>query len=250
MHSRDGKRKWPAFAAIPSRMADLFCPRDCLACGEPAGERFRWLCEKCAASLPLTTADHCCELCGMPFGGVVTTQRACAECAELAPLWTRGKTLLCFDGPAKELVHHLKYNGERCVLDDVRTLLRGRADVARMLRGSILVPVPLHHSRRRERGFNQSEWLADVFAKESGADARDLLLRTRDTGTQTLLSREERLKNMHGAFEVRRGARISSSARYVLVDDVITTGSTLNSCAKVLHRAGAVELAVLTLAHA
>lgn len=235
---------------MPSRVADLFCPRDCVACGEPAGEDYRWLCGKCAAMLPLTSPDNCCVLCGMPFEGVVTTRRACAECSELTPLWTQGKTLLRYDGPAKELVHHLKYNGERCILDDVSTVFRRRPDVAEMLRGAVLVPVPLHHSRRRERGFNQSEWLAEVFAKESGADARDLLFRTRDTGTQTLLTREERLKNMHGAFEVRRGARVSPSARYVLVDDVVTTGSTLNACAKALHGAGATELAVLTLAHA
>jgi ComF family protein len=237
-------------ANLPSRAVDLCYPRDCVACGEPAGENYRWFCDKCAAKLPLTVATNCCVSCGVPFEGVVGTLRMCAECSVLKPHWTLGKTLLTYDGPATELVRRIKYNGERCLLSDVRTMLLKRDDILDMLRGATLVPVPLHSSRQRERGFNQSEWLAETFAREAGADVRDVLCRTRDTGTQTLLTLEERRKNVRGAFDIRRGTKVYEEAKYVLVDDVITTGSTLNACAEALSKAGAKDLTVLTLAHA
>jgi ComF family protein len=238
-------------AELPSRTIDLCYPRDCAACGEPAGETYRWLCEECAAKLPVTAADNCCALCGAPFAGVVTTKtRVCAECAALNPHWSAGKTLLKFDGPAIALVHALKYGGAKQMLEDVRTLLIRRPDIIDMLRGAALVPVPLYHARRRERGYNQSEWLARLFAREAGCGVRDLLIRTRDTGTQTLLSMDERRKNVRGAFAPRPNATIRPGRKYVLVDDVITTGSTLEACAAALVKAGADEPAVLTLAHA
>ena len=196
-------------------------------------------------------ADNCCALCGMPFEGVVsTTTRVCAECAALNPQWTAGKTLLKFDGPAIALVHAIKYSGAKRMLEDVRTLLLRRPDILDMLRGATLVPVPLYPARERERGYNQSEWLARLFAREAGCGVRNLLIRTRDTGTQTLLSMDERRKNVRGAFAPRPNASIRPGRKYVLVDDVITTGSTLAACATALVKAGADEPAVLTLAHA
>ena len=235
-------------ARLPVRLADLCYPRDCVACGMPAGENYRWLCEACAEKLPFTRAERCCETCGKPFEGAMAVSRRCPECEELKPCWTRGKTLLFYDGPGADVVRHLKYNGEKCLLDDIRAILRARQDVLDMLRGTILVPVPLHSGRLRERGYNQSEWLAELFAETSGASCQNLLKRLRDTGTQTALGREERRKNVRGAFALR--GKVYPEQTYVLVDDVITTGATLNACALVLHKAGAKEQAVLTLAHA
>ena len=235
---------------LGSRMVDLCYPRDCVACGGPAGVNYRWLCNNCAGKLPLARADNCCVSCGRPFEGVVTTLRRCAECEDLKPSWERGKTLMIYDGVGARIVRALKYSGEKCVLEDIRKILLGRDDVLKMLCGTILVPVPLHSGRYRERGYNQSEWLAEMFADESGAGICDILVRLRDTGTQTSLDREARRKNVRGAFAKRKGARIYAQAEYVLVDDVITTGATLEACAAAMRNAGAEHLAVLTLAHA
>ncbi len=158
--------------------------------------------------------------------------------------------MLQYSGPGESLVRGLKFHGLRCLLGDVGRILHGRLDVLDMLRGAVLVPVPLHAVRQRERGYNQSLWLAQVFANEAGASCRELLVRTRDTGTQTALGREERLKNMRGAFALRQAVKIHPQQSYVLVDDVITTGATLDACASALLRAGAASPAVLTLAHA
>jgi ComF family protein len=200
--------------------------------------------------MPLARAAASCISCGRPFEGAVSVPRRCPECEALAPHWERGTTLLLYAGPGESLVRRLKFHGERCVLEDVRVFLRARSDALDILRGSVAVPVPLHAARLRERGFNQSEWLAEAFAAEAGAVCRNLLRRTRDTGTQTALTREDRRKNVRGAFRVGAWERVSPLCRYVLVDDVITTGATLDACARAMREAGAAQLAVLTLAHA
>ena len=236
--------------SLLSRIFDLCYPRDCVSCGLPAGDDYRWLCDDCAGELPLTGSDNCCMSCGLPFDGEMAVERQCPMCVEVSVDWQRGKTLMLYDGPAVEFVRHFKYNGERCLLDDVRKMLLNRPDILDMLRGSIVVPVPLTRARERERGFNQSEWLASLFADESGASCQNILRRIRETGTQTALSPEDRRKNVRGAFEVAKGVMVGPQQKYVLVDDVITTGATLNACASAIRKAGAKQLAVLTLAHA
>lgn len=252
MRSESGKSKRRVAnlaKSAGSALLDLCYPRDCIACGAPAGDTLHWFCDSCAGKLqPVRTDQDCCTSCGKPFNGTMSVDRRCAECTTLNPHWETGTTLLAFEGPAKDLVHGIKYHGLRCLLDDVRTFIQVRPDILERLRGSTLVPVPLFQTRHRERGFNQSEWLAMLFAEMSGAGYADLLRRVRDTGTQTALSREERRKNVRGAFTATQP--VHEGARYVIVDDVITTGATLDACAATLRKAGATNVHVLTLAHA
>lgn len=229
-------------------LVDLACPRDCIDCGEPAGDSYDWFCKDCARELTLTNAENCCPACGLPFEGPVSTPRRCPACGDVGACWDRGKTLALYAGPVEPLVKRIKYAGERALLSDVGRILEKRPDAIEMLRGAILVPVPLFPARLRERGFNQSAWLADCFARVAGASRRDLLRRTRDTPTQTALSIAERRRNVRGAFEALPGVR--KGLRYVLVDDVLTTGATLNACAMALLVAGADRPCVLTLARA
>lgn len=111
----------------------------------------------------------------------------------------------------------------------------------------LLVPVPLHPNRLRERGYNQSALLARALAERSGIAWQDVLVRVRDTPHQTGLGRAERLKNLDGAFALRKGSDVTGK-RILLVDDVFTTGTTLRQCAAVLHQYGAVEIHGVTLA--
>ena len=110
-----------------------------------------------------------------------------------------------------------------------------------------LVPVPLHHLRRRDRGFNQSRELAEGLAKRRNLPVIDCLYRYRDTGSQTRLEREARWDNMANAFALKRGFDVKA-LHLLLIDDVFTTGATANACARVLAKAGAGRLAVLTVA--
>ncbi len=111
----------------------------------------------------------------------------------------------------------------------------------------VLVPVPLHPKRLRERGYNQSELLARALSEQIGIPWKNSLRRIRHTPHQTGMSREQRLQNLNGAFDLKRGGDVVDR-RILLVDDVFTTGTTLRQCAKVLHQCGAKEILGATLA--
>jgi len=150
----------------------------------------------------------------------------------------------------RELVHALKYDGRRSVAPRLAALVRERC--AAVLAGAdAVVPVPLHRRREWTRGFNQ----ADAIARELRLPVWRALRRTRHTAPQSTLAAPERRRNVHGAFRLRRRlwrdwSRTLSGACLVLVDDVSTTGATLDACAEVLKGAGAGEVRALTVARA
>jgi len=127
--------------------------------------------------------------------------------------------------------------------------LLSEVEVRRLLtRAAVMVPVPLHPARKRERGYNQAELLAGELARRSGLEVvADALVRRRDTRSQTGLSAAGRRQNVRGAFVVRRRGRVAGRV-VVLVDDVVTTGATAMACARALSEAGAVEVRLLTAA--
>lgn len=173
----------------------------------------------------------------------------CPHCHGLHPAFREGRTVTLFKGAARDMVHVLKYRKGLHVLTDIESLIRSNAHVVDFLRGAVLVPVPLHPRKERERGYNQSLLLARVFARAGGATVQPLLRRVVDTGSQTHFDRKERLENLKNAFALARGAGITPKHHYILVDDVFTTGSTLNSCARVLRRAGGLNLDVVSFGH-
>lgn len=185
----------------------------------------------------------------MPFYGLLVVERRCEDCEEAAHPWAAGRTLLRYSGPARALVQHLKYNAARHLLDDVATLAHGTPWLRDWLAGSVLVPVPLHPRRERERGYNQSALIAQTLARVADVPVAPLLRRVRDTQTQTRLSREERAANVNNAFAMSVGAVLDKRLTYTLVDDVFTTGATLGACSQVLQAHGAAQVRVLTLAH-
>ncbi len=216
----------------------------------PDGGEFRHLCAGCAAQIVYVRPPHC-ETCGHPFYGIVEGERMCPHCQGLAPAFREGRTAVLLRGPARALVHELKYHRGLHVLADIETILRRSPHVLELVRGATLVPVPLHPRKQRERTYNQSELLAQSLIRVAGGGTRiaSLLRRTTDTATQTHHDRRARQLNLKNAFALAGGAIISPAASYVLVDDVFTTGSTLNGCARVLRRAGGVNLAVITFGH-
>jgi ComF family protein len=175
----------------------------------------------------------------------------CPHCEGLKPVYQRAKTITLFKGPARELVLELKYRQGTFVLEDMVALIALNQSIPEFLRDAVLVPVPLHPRKLRERDYNQSALIAEAFGRATGGNLvfANLLQRVVDGDSQTSFDRRTRQKRMKNAFAARKGASITPHQRYVLVDDVFTTGSTLNACAVALSRAGAISIDVITFAH-
>jgi len=229
---------------------DVVFPRWCVGCGEAVpGGPMRHVCETCLGGIFFSRVPHC-STCGWPFFGAVEGTRRCPKCEDLEPNFDEGRTGMLSKDAARAFVHEIKYHAGWHLRGDLRALIQRMPTLKTFVTGAVLVPVPLHPRRFRWRGFNQARWVAEALAAEGGAaGTEELLARVRDTPTQTRLDREDREKNMKNAFALRRGAVVKSPQRYILVDDVFTTGATLNACAKVLRQAGAKRLDVVTLAH-
>ena len=230
---------------------DVVFPRTCVHCGGLAeDDRLRHLCPACARLLFIVEAPHC-TTCGHPYFGETELNRLCQHCEALEPKFAQGKTAVLLKGAGRSLVHALKYHQALHILPDLAAIMAMVPGYADYLRGAVLVPVPLHPRKLRERRYNQSRLLAECAVLACAGEARieELLQRDVDTESQTRYDRAARQKNLKNAFALAPGAAINSGQRYVLVDDVFTTGSTLNSCSAVLRRAGVLSLDVVTFGH-
>lgn len=232
-------------------LAGVVFPPVCVHCrGLVEAGAFTHLCAACAGHVEFVSAPHC-TTCGHPFYGVVEGERLCPHCEGLAPAYREGRTAVLLKGPVRSLIHELKYHHGLHVLADVAALFRAQPGLLDWMRGAVLVPVPLHPRKERDRGYNQSRLLAECLAETAGGGTRveRLLGRTADTPSQTGYDRQTRRANLKNAFALAPGAAITPGQHYLLIDDVFTTGSTLNSCAQVLRRAGCLNLDVVTLGH-
>lgn len=241
-------------------MLDLVFPPACLSCHgliEPArtepGDKpallLRHLCDGCARRIVLVESPHC-TTCGHPFFGAIEENTGCTHCETLRPIFGEGRTAALLQGPMRSLVHAFKYHGARHVWADLVTIVRANDHFRSFLVGARFVPVPLHRRKLRERGYNQARILAELLVEQvPGTSIYPLLHRVVDTPTQTHLDRPQRKENLKNAFALAPGGPIEPAHRYVLVDDVFTTGATLNACAGILRRAGLIHLDVATLGH-
>lgn len=211
---------------------------------------YQFISKAAAAKLFHVHPPHC-RTCGYPyFGAVMASDRACPKCKELDPLYGVGRTVILVEDVGRELVHQFKYEGATFLLRDFHTLFKGCTGLADYVAGARLVPVPLHPRKLRERGFNQSGALCQALIwLQPSASLTDMLERTVDTPSQTLFSRKERMRNLRHAFRLKPSCRPSKTDRYILVDDVFTTGSTLNACSRALKKGGIHRIDILTLGH-
>jgi ComF family protein len=221
-------------------------PQLCAACREPVeGDG---LCAPCWSKLSFITEPYCPRL-GIPFpsdpGPGVLSLEAIAD----PPAYARARAAVRFDDISRTLVHALKY-GDR--LDLAPTMGRWMANAGRDLlaEADALVPVPLHWRRQWGRRFNQSALLAEVISRRSGVRVLySGLRRVKATAQQVGLARSERASNVQGAFKAAAHGRVAVEARrLVLVDDVLTTGATVEACTRALLRAGAAQVDVLVFA--
>lgn len=209
-----------------------------------------YFCESCRKDLTPITSPFCSK-CGLPFVSREGDNHVCSECLLKKKYFRRARAFGVYDGSLMEAIHLLKYRKKSSLSRPLSILARETFfqfwDVGGI---DLFVSVPLHVKRNRERGFNQAHLLIRRWAKENGIAFDGLtLFRSRWTEPQTTLSRTERQKNIKGAFSLRRPEKIRGR-RILLVDDVYTTGATVNECARVLMKAGAEFVDVLTLARA
>lgn len=190
-----------------------------------------------------------CPLCGKPHSDGIEQDRVCEDCLRKRPSFDKARAPYLYDGALMTAIQELKYAHRTYLADSLGALLASFAlNCLGDLKECLIMPVPLHPRRLRSRGFNQSLLLARALASTTGADLDFLSLgRTRDTRPQTELTSEERKKNVRKAFAVGKPEAVKGRT-IVLVDDVATTGSTLNECAQALKKAGAESVLCLVLA--
>lgn len=241
--------RWKRAAA---RLLDLLYPSACAVCGASLRHGDS-LCAPCHTDLP-RLAEPFCESCGEMFPGNISGHFACPNCSDLKFAFEFARPAMPRDERTLDLIHRLKYGREIHLARELgRLASEAFADprLAQALDGGWpLVPVPLHRKRLRHRHFNQAAEISRALAAHTGLPVLAGLRRIRPTETQTLLSRKQRMANLRGAFAVtRRGQRWidTSETGAVLVDDVLTTGSTVHECARTLQRAGFRKVVVVTV---
>ena len=246
----DRRGRWARFAGalrgVGRVVLDAALPPLCPACRRPVADD-GGLCPGCWSQLSFITSPYC-ERLGIPFaydpGPGVLSMQAIAD----PPAYQRARAAVRYDDIARTLVHALKY-GDR--LDLAPTLGRWmvQAGAPLLTEADALVPVPLHWRRLWWRRFNQSAALAEVVAARVNLPVAHVLARVKATRQQVGLTASERALNVQGAFRVPEAARADvKGRRLVIVDDVLTSGATIDACSRVLLRAGAAAVDVLVFA--
>jgi len=237
--------------ALGEAVLDWIYPRHCYNCGDPIyGPGRNVLCRDCTdILLERRIARHFCPVCGLPLPGDSDGESRCLSCMAEERYFDRARSFFPYDSPMAPVIRAFKFRGDFFLGPRLlRGVLRMGGAPPDVETPSAVVPVPLHPRRKHERGYNQSALLGRVLARYFNCRLLPgVLRRTRHTSRQTGLSRTARRDNVRGAFAVAK-PQVVGGLSLLLVDDVMTTGATVDECCKVLKRAGADKVQVLTLA--
>jgi ComF family protein len=223
---------------------EFFLPRLCLFCGVAVGEKANMaVCPECEGQIHWA-ASPLCLCCGQVFASREGVDRLCGPCQKEPPPFDRARAAAVYDGPPAEAIKRFKFNRQLAYLPVMQAWLRPLAQEM-AAQADLIMPVPLHPRRLQSRGFNQALMLAQGLTELPLE--KDVLIRERPTRPQIGLNPQERRENVKGAFAVPRPERVKRK-RVLLVDDLFTTGATARECARVLRKAGAVRVEILTVA--
>lgn len=235
-----------ALVRLMRLVVDAVLPPTCLSCGALVSEPGA-LCPACWEKIGFLAPPHC-SACGHPFDFETGGEALCGPCLNQAPPWRHARAVFRYDEHSRPLVLRFKH-GDRLEGAPAFARWMARAGAELLAEADVIVPVPLHQFRLLSRRYNQAAVLALALGRMTGiAVVPDLLVRTRRTPSQGHMNREERRKNVRGAFQLReRRHSLIQGKSVLLIDDVLTTGATLGECARVLTKAGAAAVDVLTL---
>lgn len=240
-----------AFGQYLSAFANLLYPMHCLGCRKSLHlENGRYLCADCWGGISYITGPRC-RRCGMGLGDyAMVSQDGCMDCRARRLRFDGAFSAVYYEDVIRELIHQFKYGRQEFLVEPLAEVLVQYVKGLRPHLGNVdmVVAVPLHRKKRLERGFNQAELLGRAVGRFLGLGMHaGGLQRVRNTPSQTSLPFSRRAENVRGAFWVKRPAEFSGK-NILLVDDVLTSGLTASECARVLKRAGAGEVYVLTVA--
>lgn len=225
-----------------SKLLDYIYPPRCPLCDQISPEGF---CGVCRKKLIYIKEDYCLK-CGKPLTD--SRREYCDDCGRRPHIFIQGRALLSYQGPVKKSLYRLKYANKREYADVYgKEMAKKLGRWILQKRITKIVPIPLHPARRRQRGYNQAAHLAKSVGRRLGIPVDEkLIYRVRGTAPQKALTLQERRKNLQDAFEVK--GKIRPGERILLVDDIYTTGSTVDAAAKCLKTAGKCRIYVLTTA--
>ena len=236
------------------RLLDIVWPRQCEVCGSPSDRPGRHVCADCLNRLPFMPVDGCCRRCGRDAPGL-DGEFLCEDCRAARPRFDRAAASLRFEGVARDMVNAFKFRNHLWLCADLADWLEAAVRTRfRVDEIDVVIPVPSTLGHRFDRGYNQCDYLARALARRLGLpfDAKTLR-RVGSPRRQRGLSEADRRRNVAGTFACRRSVaarRYGDEGRptVLVVDDVMTTGSTLSECAAALKEAGAGRVWCIALA--
>jgi len=237
--------------SIFARFIDIIYPPRCHICRNFISDdkgRNTHFCSHCLESVAMIRPPLC-TICGIPFYSFSDENHLCERCLRKRPFFDQLRAPYLYQGGIMEAIHQMKYGGKAYLAESLGALLASFAgDWMENYGRCLMIPVPLHPKRLRERGYNQSLLLARAMSPLLGMEIDLLSLRrVKYTRSQTGLNSEERKRNVRGAFALDRQKKFKGQS-VILVDDVATTGHTMNECARVLKTAGCEKVLCLVLA--
>lgn len=232
-----------------SEISDALFPPLCLACTKvlPGGDEGIF-CEKCRPLVRFLTQSHC-PVCGAVYPDSPAGDHLCGRCLEKHPDYDTARAVCAYEGVVLDAIHRFKYGRDLTVGAALARLLANfRFPDIDLGSFDLIVPVPLHLQRLRDRGFNQALVLACALGKKYAVEVDFSVLKRKDpTLSQTGLDKKERSRNVRGSFCAAPAEKLLEK-KVIITDDVYTTGATINECAKTLKKAGAASVAAITLA--
>lgn len=231
------------------RLLNIIFPPQCLVCDGRVATHGA-MCGACWQGVAFIT-DPMCDACGLPFEFDIGKNAMCADCLHTRPPYAHARAAFRYDEKSNRLITRFKY-GDHTQLAKIYGQWLTSAGKELLARSDLLIPVPLHYWRFVSRRFNQSAMLAGEISKKTGLlHLPNAIKRTRHTKQQTGLTKPQREENVKNAFTInKRYKQMVKGKNILLIDDVITTGSTIEQCTKALIKAGAAQVNVLTLARA